>query len=200
MESAPERLHFHVSYQNNQMKGIAVQGDIRIRAATDADIKAIANLYRAVGSAGGGLARTPAEVTMDYVSDFVHAARHGGIELIAEAPDGTIAGEIHTYPLGPATFAHVLGQLTIAVRPDWQGRGVGRSLFRALLETVVREFPHVLRVELKARESNTRAIGMYESLGFRKEGRMERRVRREDGSFDADIPMAWHRAEETAKG
>ena len=178
--------------------GDAVQGEPRIRAATVADIKAIANLYRAVGAAGGGLARTPAEVTLEYVSDFVHAARHNGIELIAEARDGTIAGEIHTYQLGPAMLAHVLGQLTIAVHPDWQGRGVGRSLFRALLKKVEHDFPHVVRVELKARESNSRAIGMYESLGFKQEGRMERRVRRVDGSFEADIPMAWHRPDRKA--
>ena len=180
------------------MKGDALQGKPRIRAATLADIKPIASLYRAVGSAGGGLARTPAEVTLEYVSDFVHAARRGGIELIAEAPGGTIAGEIHTYQLGPAMLAHVLGQLTIAVHPDWQGRGVGRSLFRALLEKVERDFPHVIRVELKARESNSRAIGMYESLGFRQEGRMEGRVRRVDGTFEADIPMAWHRPDKKA--
>ena len=178
------------------MTDIAVQGKARIRTATDADITPIAALYRAVGAAGGGLARTPAEITLDYVSDFVHAARHGGIELVAEAPDGTLAGEIHTYQLGPAMLAHVLGQLTIAVHPDWQGRGVGRSLFRALLDKVERDFPNVIRVELKARESNERAIGMYESLGFRKEGRMERRVRRVDGSFEADIPMAWHRPDD----
>ncbi len=175
------------------MRGNAVQGKARIRTVTDADIRPIAELYRAVAEAGGGLARTSDEVTLDYVSDFVHAARHGGIELIAEAPDGSIAGEIHTYPLGPASFAHVLGQLTIAVHPESQGHGIGRALFRALLDRVERDFPHVVRVELKARESNSRAIGMYESLGFIKEGRMQRRVRLEDGSFDADIPMAWHR-------
>jgi putative acetyltransferase len=48
-------------------------------------------------------------------------------------------------------------------------------------------------VELIARESNARAIGLYESLGFRREGRLEGRVRRPDGVVEADIPMAWVR-------
>jgi ribosomal protein S18 acetylase RimI-like enzyme len=182
----------------NQPEETAVQAEPRIRDATDSDISSIAELYRAVGRAGGGLARTPEEITVAYVSDFVEAARHGGIELLAVASDGTIAGEIHTYPPGPATLAHVLGQLTVAVHPDWQGRGVGRALFRALLDRIEREFPHVLRVELKARETNSRAIGLYESLGFQKEGRMVNRIRLENGSLDADIPMAWHRAETPA--
>ena len=182
----------------NQPEETTVQADPRIREATDSDINAIADLYREVGRAGGGLARTPEEVTIAYVSEFVEAARHGGVELVAEASDGSIAGEIHTYPLGPAAFAHVLGQLTVAVHPDWQGRGVGRGLFRSLLDRIERDFPHVVRVELKARETNSRAIGMYESLGFQKEGRMLNRVRLENGSLDADIPMAWHRSETPA--
>lgn len=177
----------------NQPEETTVQAELSIRDATDSDIAAIADLYRAVGRAGGGLARTPEEVTIAYVSEFVAAARHGGVELVAHAGDGTIAGEIHTYPLGPAAFAHVLGQLTVAVHPDWQGRGVGRALFSALLDRIEHEYPHVVRVELKARETNSRAIGMYESLGFQKEGRMVNRVRLKNGSLDADIPMAWHR-------
>ncbi|NBC22744.1 MAG: hypothetical protein GVY21_04620 [Gammaproteobacteria bacterium] len=36
-------------------------------------------------------------------------------------------------------------------------------------------------------------IAFYEHLGFRCEGRMEGRIRNLDGSFEADIPMAWSR-------
>ena len=181
----------------NQTVETAVQAKPRIRNATEADIGSIAALYRAVGSAGGGLARTPGEVTPEYVTDFVTSAQNGGIQLVAEAGDGSIAGEIHAYPPDPAALAHVLGELTIAVHPDWQGRGVGRALFSALLERVEGDFPHIVRVELKARETNSRAIGLYETLGFQKEGRMLNRIRLEDGSLDADIPMAWHRQKQS---
>jgi putative acetyltransferase len=117
------------------------------------------------------------------------------VAVPADAGPGpaTLAGELHAYPPGPRTFAHVLGELTVAVHPDWQGRGVGRALFAALLSEVERNRPQVTRVELIARESNARAIGLYESLGFRREGRLEGRVRRPDGVVEADIPMAWVR-------
>jgi putative acetyltransferase len=46
-------------------------------------------------------------------------------------------------------------------------------------------------VELWVRESNIRGQRLYESLGFKTEGRMEKRIRNADGSYEADIPMGW---------
>lgn len=172
----------------------ALQAEKVIRSSTPADVDGIVALYKAVGHAGGGLARTPQEVTRGYVRDFLVAALEGGVALVATDDQGNVIGEIHTRPLGPRAFGHVLGDLTIAVHPSCQGRGVGRRIFSHLLEVVQTQLPHILRVELKSRESNTHAITMYESLGFRKEGRMENRIRLADGSLDADIPMAWHRS------
>ena len=65
----------------NQPQETVLQAEPCIRDATHSDINSIADLYRAVGQAGGGLARTPGEITIAYVSDFVEAARHGGVEL-----------------------------------------------------------------------------------------------------------------------
>jgi putative acetyltransferase len=46
-------------------------------------------------------------------------------------------------------------------------------------------------VELISRESNLKAISFYESLGFTREGKFEKRVRSNESEFEADIPMAW---------
>ncbi|WP_407355775.1 GNAT family N-acetyltransferase [Methanolobus sp. WCC5] len=88
-------------------------------------------------------------------------------------------------------FSHVFEHLTIAVHPSFQRQGIGRMLFTAMLEKVRTEHPEVLRVELIAKESNHAARCLYRSLGFREEGRMEKKIRRKDGVFEADIPMAW---------
>ena len=180
------------------MKNFALQtpsqAEKEIRRSQATDVDYIVALYKAVGQAGGGLARTPDEVTRGYVNDFLQAALNGGVALVATDNADNVIGEIHARPLAPRTFAHVLGDLTIAIHPSWQGRGVGRRIFSHLLEVVQTQMPHILRIELKSRESNSHAIAMYESLGFSREGRMIDRVRLADGSLDADIPMAWHRS------
>ena len=51
--------------------------------------------------------------------------------------------------------------------------------------------PDILRVELIARESNTKAIDFYKQIGFVQEGRFEKRIIGTDNQFEADIPMAW---------
>jgi len=167
-----------------------------IRRTAASDAAAIEQLYRLVAAPPGGLAREPDEISTEYIGQFVRRATTDGLGFLAVSADGANglpAGELHCYPPGPRTFGHVLGDLTVAVHPAWQGRGVGRALFKALLDEVIRNRPAVSRIELVARESNDRAIGLYESLGFRREGRLEGRVRRTDGVIEADIPLAWHR-------
>ena len=161
-----------------------------LRPTTPADAPAIAALYRRVSAAGGGLARQPDEITDEYAAEFVANSRARGTALVAEV-EGQIVGEIHAYGTGLRAFAHVLGELTVAVDPAFQGRGIGRQLFGALLADVQARQPHIRRVELLARESNAGAIRLYESLGFRREGRLEGRIA-VDGRIEADIPLAWY--------
>lgn len=165
-----------------------------IRATTECDIPAIEALYFKVASFEGRLARTSAEISRDYVTHFVSNAMKSGISLVAIASlGGRVIGEIHAYALGPKVFAHVLGELTIAVDPDHQGHGVGRKLFERLLSEVEHHRPDILRVELIARESNSKAISFYQKLGFHIEGRMTARIRGTNHRLEADIPMAWIR-------
>ncbi|HEY8563759.1 MAG TPA: N-acetyltransferase [Pyrinomonadaceae bacterium] len=157
------------------------------------DAAEIFGLYRAVAAIEGGLARTAEEISAAYVDNFVSKAVESGVLVVARAA-GKIVGEIHAYALGPRVFAHVLGELTIAVHPDFQGVGVGKALFTELMRRVAEERPDILRVELIARESNAKAIEFYKKLGFEIEGRMTGRIRSVGGGFEADVPMAWRRA------
>jgi len=165
-----------------------------IGSSTLMDIDAIVALYRRVAAIKGGLARIDSEITRGYVENFVRQSLGTGFSLVARMDSvSPIVGEIHTYALGPQVFAHVLGELTIAVDPDHQGQGIGKALFTHLLDIIKKERPDILRVELIARESNRKALAFYQTLGFQIEGKMEGRIRSVDGSFEADIPMAWHR-------
>jgi len=166
--------------------------EITITVPARQDLADIVLLYRTVASMEGGLARRVEEITDEYVlGNFTHSSVRGLI-FIARA-GGQVVGEIHAFRPVPQVFAHVLSDLTIAVHPDYQNRGVGRLLFNALLNTVRTDHPDILRVELIARESNQRAIQFYASLGFEIEGKMRNRIKSVGGGFEADIPMAWHR-------
>jgi ribosomal-protein-alanine N-acetyltransferase len=54
--------------------------------------------------------------------------------------------------------------LTIAVAPDWQGRGLGRKLMDAVLAKAHRDRVEALFLEVD--ETNKPAIALYRRLGF----------------------------------
>lgn len=163
-----------------------------IRPGRRDDIDAIHRLYLVVAEVSGGLARLPDEIDAGYIADFVDRALKDGVMLVAEN-DGRVVGELHTYRNGLRKFDHVLGSLTVAVHPDAQGKGIGRRLFEALLAEVRDNWPHIVRVELITQESNVRGQKLYESVGFRRQGRFELGIRGPDGRPESDFPMAWIR-------
>ena len=93
--------------------------------------------------------------------------------------------------MGVSVFDHVLGEVTIIVHPQFQGKKIGRTILTIFLEEIGRNRIDIGKVELIARESNVKAIELYQSLGFRVEGRLEMRIKTPDGNFEADIPMGW---------
>lgn len=61
--------------------------------------------------------------------------------------------------------AHVT---SVVVRPEWQGRGLGRRLMEHLLAAAVDRDAHIATLEV--RTSNIRARNLYLSMGFRPVG------------------------------
>jgi RimJ/RimL family protein N-acetyltransferase len=163
---------------------------VLIRRVRTSDAAAIREVYRAAAEQGT-LARMPDEVDDAYVAEFMHAAQNG-LEVVAEV-DGKLIGELHASRLPPRQFSHGLGELTIAVHPAHQGQGVGRKLFEEFFRIVREEMPDIHRVELFAWDQNRGAIGLYESLGFKFEGKLPRRVRTDSGEWRDDVVYGWLR-------
>lgn len=67
------------------------------------------------------------------------------------------------------------GSLGMMVHDQFQGRGIGRELLEALLH-VADNFLGLIRVELEVYPDNERAIRLYESSGFEREGRKRKAV------------------------
>ena len=71
----------------------------------------------------------------------------------------------------------------LAVHPDYRRLGIGRTLMEEMIFRAV--FLGAVRMTLEVRVSNRPAIALYESLGFRREGR--RKGYYEDTGEDALI-------------
>jgi ribosomal protein S18 acetylase RimI-like enzyme len=79
------------------------------------------------------------------------------------------------------------GTLDMGVVPDYRGRGIGARLMdQALKQAFATGF---VRVELSVRADNTRAIRLYEKVGFVREGVLRDAVF-VDGEFHDAIAMA----------
>jgi putative acetyltransferase len=167
-----------------------MSGALTTTSLDAASVAEVLALYQAASRGRGGLARSPEEIDEAYVRQFLERASAGGVVLGARAPDGSLAGEVHAVRMAPRQFRHVLTDLTIAVHPDWQGKGVGTRLFNATVEKARSLTPPIARVELVTREGNADAIRLYERLGFVAEGRFRKRVRLPNGEVEDDIPMA----------
>ena len=73
-----------------------------------------------------------------------------------------------------ALILHLSGPLngyiqTIAVHPDWRGRGLGRQMMAFAEERIYRQSPNVF---LCVSAFNLRALKFYESLGYRRAGEL----------------------------
>ncbi len=162
----------------------------RIDDLTVAHVPLVLALYRAAASVErSGLARAPDEITTDYVAGFIDRACRRGIVLGAFLDDDLV-GSLHAARPGPRQFDHVLTDLTVAVHPDMQGRGIGSALFAAFFARAGTILPAVSRIELVARSGNLGALQLYRRLGFVEEGRFVGRVVLADGRHEDDIPMA----------
>jgi ribosomal protein S18 acetylase RimI-like enzyme len=163
------------------------------RTARLDDWPKIKELHLAVSREKNGIARWEHEVTEDYILDFMKKSLNHGLMIVAENPNNTeqLIAEIHASTPQIHVFNHLLSDLTIAVHPDFQGKRIGRTIFAIFLEEVSTNMPHIAKIELITRESNKRAIHLYQSLGFIIEGRLEMRIKTPEGNYEADIPMGW---------
>lgn len=116
------------------------------------------------------------------------AGGRNGVQFVAVVGDEVVGlAEIHRIGV---EFCRHSTALSVEVRPDHQGQGLGRRLMESVLDWARTVEPPVLRVGLFTRADNHRAIALYESLGFEHEGLRRRFARLPDGTFVDDVVMA----------
>lgn len=76
------------------------------------------------------------------------------------------------------------GHIGMAVRDDWQGKGIGTALMEAALD-LADNWLGLTRIELTVYTDNAAGIALYEKFGFEVEGTHRRFAFRDGGYVDA---------------
>lgn len=90
------------------------------------------------------------------------------VSLVA-CVDGEVVGSLALLTRPTAWRRRHVGEIGMAVRDDWQGKGVGTELVRAALD-LADNWLGLSRIELTVYTDNAAAISLYEKFGFVIEG------------------------------
>ncbi|CAB3713453.1 GNAT family N-acetyltransferase [Paraburkholderia rhynchosiae] len=148
------------------------------------------NAWRAdkalVGLLGGAFRYVGAEVDSKWFDTYL-CSRAGNVRLaVCLASTKEVVGV--TYLLG-IDWVNRCAEFSIQIgsQPAW-GRGIGEAATRLTLEHAFDDL-NLRRISLTVLASNTRAIALYEKVGFRTEGLLREAVFK-GGKYVDVIPMA----------
>ncbi len=140
------------------------------RAATEDDLEAVHAIYMHA-SVIPYLAHDP--MLLDTFRPIYAGLIAGGLQVWEV--DGRIAG-FYRAPRHEGRAHHVAMLSTLAMHPDFQGKGVAREMVEDAIERLARE--GVTRIELMAEADNPRGLAFYRKLGFETEGSLRKAYRR----------------------
>ena len=111
-----------------------------------------------------------------------------GLFMLVACVEGEVVGNLglETSPARPRV-RHV-GSIGMAVRDDWQGKGVGTALMEATLD-LADNWLNLTRIELRVYVDNSAAVALYKRFGFELEG-THRRLAFRDGEYVDAYSMA----------
>jgi L-phenylalanine/L-methionine N-acetyltransferase len=98
--------------------------------------------------------------------------------------DERVVVNIDTFPNRPRR-KHA-GAIGISVHEEWQGKGVGGALMRAILD-LADNWLNLTRVELEVYADNEAAIHLYERFGFELEGTLRQHAFRDGAYVDSKM-------------
>lgn len=137
---------------------------VRIRPVDPADIPAIAAIYADAvlnGTASFEL-EPPSPEEMERRRAVIVS---GGFPYFVAEHEGTVVGYAYAGPYRPRPAYRWTVEDSIYVAPDWQGRGVGRTLLAALIEEATR-LGFRRMVAVIGDSGSHGSIALHAALGF----------------------------------
>jgi putative acetyltransferase len=164
---------------------------IKIREAMPKDAKALNAYAHMIFNTSKHLITSPNEFRLTPWKQRFWIARklnnNSEICLIA-CKNEEIVGMLDNWTDRRARVCHVT-TFAMSVHPEMRRHGVAKHLLSNFID-FVSEHPTLQKIELHVHADNTAAIGLYESMGFTREGIRERSIRYQDGRVIDDILMA----------
>ncbi len=141
-------------------------GHVSIRHAEPADAEALHRIFSGPRVIEGTLQLPLPSVEMwrKRISEMPE-----GVYSLVACANGEVVGALglETYPT--LWRRRHVGQIGMAVRDDWQGRGVGTALMEAVLD-LAESWLGLTRIELSVYTDNAAGVALYKKFGFEIEG------------------------------
>lgn len=159
---------------------------ITIRRTEPGDYEAVRRIYECPGVIRGTL-QLPFP-SAEFWRRRLAEPPEGLYSLVACVENDEIVGQLalNTFPTRPRR-RHV-GEIGMAVRDDWQGKGAGTALLQAAVD-LADNWLNLARLELTVFTDNRPAIRLYEKFGFTIEGTLVNFAFR-DGQYADTYMMA----------
>lgn len=158
--------------------------DITVRKAEPTDAEAIWKCYTAPMVVRNTL-QMPYR-SLESVRELLTKSGEGDHILVAVI-DGEVVGVIGLHTSSRPRVNHK-GEIGMMVRDDWQGKGVGTAMMRAVID-LADKWLNLTRIELTVFTDNEPAIALYRKFGFEIEG-AHRKYAFRDGEFVDAYTMA----------
>ena len=139
---------------------------VSIRHAEPQDVEAIHRILSGPRAAAGTM-QLPLQSVEAVRKRFFTEMREGLYHLVA-CVDEEVVGHLGLETFTRPRRRHV-GEIGIAVRDDWQGKGIGSALVEAALD-LADNWLNLIRLELTVYSVNAAGIALYEKFGFEIEG------------------------------
>lgn len=159
-----------------------------IRAYTQADIQSMIEIWNEVVQEGNAF---PQKEKLDSTSA---SGFFGGQSYTAVAQEkGELVGLYILHPNNVGRVGHV-ANASYAVKAKYQGRGIGKALVEDSLKQLSRFGFRILQFNAVV-ASNTRALVLYEKLGFERLGTIRGGFAKDDGSYEDIVSMVYYVAD-----
>ena len=159
--------------------------DITVRHSEPEDYKALHGIFSGPEAVAGTL-QMPfprAEMWRERLSEPPE-----GLYSLVACVEGEVVGSLVLETSPTRWRMRHVGCIGMAVRDDWQGKGVGTALMEAELD-LADNWLNLTRIELSVYVDNAPAIALYEKFAFEVEG-THRHFAFRDGEFVDAYSMA----------